>query len=545
MTDQSIIDPVDEAADQPVKPLHQTVVEMIPQLVSYIGADHTYKFANAAYKTYFNVNPADMIGMHPADVIGRPAFEELADKHNAALAGRKQEYKRSVRLPSGRRIHFHARYVPHVVEGRVHGFLSVIQDITEENQSREDLRRSELKLRLIAENISDVFWMSTRGVGRMIYISPAYERLWERPAENLYRTPTSFLDAVHPDDLQRLIDAFERYHQHGIAYAIEYRIIRKDGEIRWIRERGYPVPETLDGECLMTGVCTDITDRKQTQAALEESEMRYRAVVEDQTELISRFKPDGTFIFVNETFGRFFGRTVAELIGNKWYPVAHEDDLPKIQERLRRMTPATPVVEIENRVWDGQGRLRWMQFVNRGFYDQNGQLCEIQSVGRDVTELKEKERLIAAKEKELEVKTAELEKLNTALEVVLAQRNEQLSKLKERINSNINKMILPDLYDLADRLKHQSHRQILHLACRNLEGLVSSDMEQLTSGKYNLTKTELKIATMIKNDMSSNEIASHLHISHNTVAFHRKNLRKKLGILQSGVDLSVHLKSLL
>jgi DNA-binding CsgD family transcriptional regulator len=150
--------------------------------------------------------------------------------------------------------------------------------------------------------------------------------------------------------------------------------------------------------------------------------------------------------------------------------------------------------------------------------------------------------VIAGKERELQIKTAELEKVNTALEVVLAQRDKQLNELKERIHRNVNKMILPDLYELSARLKDAPKKRTLRLVTRKLEDLLSSDTEELTSGKYNLTKTELKIATMIKNDMDSNEIAAHLHISPNTVAFHRKNLRKKLGILQSGTNLSVYLK---
>jgi PAS domain S-box-containing protein len=132
-------------------------------------------------------------------------------------------------------------------------------------------------------------------------------------------------------------------------------------------------------------------ERKRTQATLRGSEAKYRAVVEDQTEVISRFKPDGTFLFVNDVFSRFFGKPREELIDSQWFPHAHPEDIERVQARLATMTAASPVVLIENRVYSGSGELRWFQFVNRGFYDSAGHLVEIQSVGRDITERRQAE----------------------------------------------------------------------------------------------------------------------------------------------------------
>ena len=112
----------------------------------------------------------------------------------------------------------------------------------------------------------------------------------------------------------------------------------------------------------------------------------HRTVVEDLTETICRFLPDGTFTFVNEVYCRFFGKTREELIGQSWRPVVVDGDMPLIESRLRMLTPKNPVVVIENRVHDGRGQVRWMQFVNRGFFDAHGELLEMQSVGRDITD---------------------------------------------------------------------------------------------------------------------------------------------------------------
>jgi two-component system cell cycle sensor histidine kinase/response regulator CckA len=139
----------------------------------------------------------------------------------------------------------------------------------------------------------------------------------------------------------------------------------------------------------------DVAERKNMEAALRESEERYRSVVEDQTEVISRFLSDGTFTFVNEVFCRFFGKTGRDLLGRKWQPQAVPEDVPLIEEQLRSLSPSNPVAVIENRIYSGSGQLRWMQFANRGLFDNEGRLVEIQSVGRDITDRKraEEERL--------------------------------------------------------------------------------------------------------------------------------------------------------
>ena len=118
---------------------------------------------------------------------------------------------------------------------------------------------------------------------------------------------------------------------------------------------------------------------------LKRREQLYRAVVEDQTELISRFRQDGIMTFANEVYCRFFGKREAELVGTHWRPDAHPDDIARIEARLATITAENPLVTIENRVRGADGQEHWMQFVNRGLFDRGGRLCEIQSVGRDIT----------------------------------------------------------------------------------------------------------------------------------------------------------------
>ncbi len=142
---------------------------------------------------------------------------------------------------------------------------------------------------------------------------------------------------------------------------------------------------------LLGEYCGGTLERIRVAAALRESDERYRAVVEDQSEIISRFSADGRLTFVNGAFWRFFDCVGQDVLGHPWQSRAHADDLPMLEERLREISPMQPYVAVENRVYNGDGDIRWMQFVNRGMFDNQGRLLEIQSVGRDITEQKQVE----------------------------------------------------------------------------------------------------------------------------------------------------------
>jgi two-component system, NarL family, sensor histidine kinase UhpB len=123
-----------------------------------------------------------------------------------------------------------------------------------------------------------------------------------------------------------------------------------------------------------------------------------RTILEDQTEVIVRFRADGTLMFANEAYCRLFGKRAEELIGKKWQPLAFAVDLPHIEAQLATLSPSNPVVVIENRACAANGELPWFQFVNRVFYDAEGHLVEIQAVGRDITERKLVEERLRASE---------------------------------------------------------------------------------------------------------------------------------------------------
>lgn len=246
-------------------------------------------------------------------------------------------------------------------------------------------RNAEQLLRAAFESVGDAVFVVEATKRIVVDCSPAVERVFGYRRDEVIGRNTLFL---HVD--RAAYEAFGRdlssaLEAHSV-YRVEFGMRRKNGEIFPSEHCVTHVVDSDGRPAHLVSVVRDMTERRKMEASLRASEERYRALVEDQTEVISRFRTDGTILFANDVYSRFFGKTTDELIGQKWHPRAVGEDVPTIEAKLRTLSPANPVVVIENRVYAASGEVRWMQFVNRGFFDPQGRLDEIQSVGRDITE---------------------------------------------------------------------------------------------------------------------------------------------------------------
>ncbi len=132
-------------------------------------------------------------------------------------------------------------------------------------------------------------------------------------------------------------------------------------------------------------------DRKCAEKSLRETEQRYKAVVEDQTEFICRFSPDGTYTFVNDAFCRYFEKKREEILGKKYIPRIPAEDLPGVRKHFMSLTRDNPTAIIIHRIIMDNGDVRWHRWSDRMIFDDKGAIIEFQSVGRDITQQKETE----------------------------------------------------------------------------------------------------------------------------------------------------------
>jgi two-component system cell cycle sensor histidine kinase/response regulator CckA len=168
--------------------------------------------------------------------------------------------------------------VDYVLKDRLVRLPSAVQRALAEQKLRREreqaltaLRESEERFRQIAESIDEVFWLTDITKTETIYVSPAYEKIWGRPCESVYRAPQSWLDAIHPED-REYVKRAALTSQVTDGYNLEYRIVRPDGALRWIHDRGFPVTDEEGKVYRIAGVAEDITERRQLEDQLRQAQ---------------------------------------------------------------------------------------------------------------------------------------------------------------------------------------------------------------------------------------------------------------------------------
>jgi len=230
----------------------------------------------------------------------------------------------------------------------------------------------------------------------------------------------AWLSRVHPEDRERVQQVVADALATQTDYSTEYRIISPQGEVRWMAARGRGLYDETGQPVQMVGILLDISVRKQAELSLQQmnqelearvaqrtealqtSEARYRAIVEDQTELIVRFSLDGTILFVNEAYCRYFDQQRDDLIGRNYRPIIFEADRERVAQHLEALSADNPLITIENRVVI-HGEICWTQWIIRMLVDDHGQTLELQAVGRDITALKQTEEALRLSDSQLKL----------------------------------------------------------------------------------------------------------------------------------------------
>ena len=225
--------------------------------------------------------------------------------------------------------------------------------------------------------------------GNILFCNRSAEKLFGWTAGEVLGWPVGKAIAA-----EQAASSIIQWVRRGEGWSGECPLERRDGTTFPAAVSVSPLHDT-DGSIIgLVGIASDITDRKRTETELRQNEQRYRGIVEDLSELVCRFLPDGTITFVNEAYCRYFGKSREDLTGTTFWglipPEQHEASKQFLVEVGRQRVPKT----IEHEVLRPDGQIGWQQWVDRGIYDEQGNLVEFQSVGRDVTERKRAEQAL-------------------------------------------------------------------------------------------------------------------------------------------------------
>jgi diguanylate cyclase (GGDEF)-like protein/PAS domain S-box-containing protein len=257
--------------------------------------------------------------------------------------------------------------------------------------ANDRIRESEERFRQMAENIRDVFFLTSTDDSRTYYVSPAYERIWGRSGESLIADPKSWFESVHPDDRAR-IAGYESDSADTGRFSYEYRIVRPDGEVRWIRARGYPVTDENGRVYRTAGVAEDITEHKRTADALRESERRFSSML-GHVEMISiMLDTNARITYCNDYFLGLVQQHRDDVIGRNWFELfipRGSEDVKRIFAQLIADMPGAWHQENEILTRSGERRLiRWHNTVLRS---GAGNVIGTASLGEDITESRKAE----------------------------------------------------------------------------------------------------------------------------------------------------------
>jgi PAS domain S-box-containing protein len=284
---------------------------------------------------------------------------------------------------------YNTRHTPiRDASGAVVGAGEVTSDVTEAMRAQEALRASEECLRLALDAGAMATWDWHIPGGEVTWNDEHY-RMLGYEVGGVKPSYRAWVDRVHPDDAAATEAILRQSMERGTDYSTDFRVLGAHGTVRWVEARGRFERDSAGQAIRSYGVMLNITTRKQAEAALQESEARYRDLVQNANSAIIRWRADGTIAFFNEYAQEFFGWSADEVYGKHVSLLVPERestgaDLAGLVEDVVNH-PDRYVNNINENVCQ-DGRRVWMTWTNRAVRDESGQVTEILAIGNDITE---------------------------------------------------------------------------------------------------------------------------------------------------------------
>lgn len=391
--------------------------------------------------------------VHPDDLNGM-----LAHYIPAREAGRTIDLAYRVIAADGQVIWIHDR-ISFVLDkdGRPEIARGLALDVTDRAEITSALAASEQRFRELADGIDAVCWLYDTVNGRMLYVSPAFERIWGRPREEIRGDSRGWFDAIHPEDREmaraRLTDPIP-------GQSFEYRIVRPDEEIRWIEDRSYPIRDESGSIHRIAGVADDITIRRELESQRESAEEHYRRLVANAPYAIYALDESGRITEINPAGEALLGRKEADLIGRHVGEVIAPEQFRRGDpEFMKAFLGDAETVDIEVQLVDARGDRRLVHICSTPIRVE-GRPAGRHGIARDITE----ER---AREAEARLLATALQNLDEAVSIAapdgrIVYANSTHARL---FGYDINRRPLPHRLDLAaDAEATRQFRESLQIA---------------------------------------------------------------------------------
>ncbi|MDF2875172.1 MAG: kinE 2, partial [Sporomusa sp.] len=347
------------------------------------------------------VNPSGlrMFCYYAANMIGKSIFEFIAT-HDSSLARHYIKEARQGKTVEGNITCLREDGTSFSVELSIESFADehlqiIASDVSMRRQAEEALKKSEARYRAVIEDQVDLIRRFLPN-GRLTFVNSSFCRYFGKTMDQLIGQ--NVISLIAAEEWEKFKEQIFSLTVDNPVAMVERKFVSPDGQVRWQQWVNRAIFDDCGSIVEFQSVGRDITAQKHVEQQLKESEARYRAVVEDQVDLIRRFLPDGRLTFVNSAFCRYFGKSMEELIGENVMSLISPDDRDRFKEQIFSLTVDSPVAMTERKLIGRDSQVRWQQWVNRAIFDDCDRLLEFQSVGRDITTQKQVEQQLMESE---------------------------------------------------------------------------------------------------------------------------------------------------
>jgi PAS domain S-box-containing protein len=393
------------------------------------------------------------------------------------------------------------------------------------------LREGERQYRTLIEHAPFPVLISSLEDGSFLYVNQQASELLKVPIKNAIGK-LSDLSYSNPHDYDLLL---KRLREDGSVKDYEVSLRGSRDQIFWVLISA-SVIQFDDKEAVLV-TFNDVTERKLAAEALKRREEQFRTLVEKSSEVIFLSDENRNRVYVSPTVQNVLGYTVEEFLSVKPEDFTHPDHRPTtIANRDWTFRHPGETITFVSRVRHKDGSWRWVETSLRNLI-KDPNVRAIVTNFHDITDRKEAE-------KQLEMESLRLEEVNTALKVLLEQRERDRNELEDKVVGNVKELVLPYIDILKQRHLDTQQRAYLDVLETNLKNIISPFTQKMTSLYADFTPAEVKVANLIRDGKTVKEIANIFGLSETSVNTHRQHVRNKLGLKNQKTNLRTYLMSL-
>jgi PAS domain S-box-containing protein len=510
----------------------ETILDSLLEIVVYMDLEMRILWANIAACKSVDLTRDELIGRHCFELwadISEPCSDCVVVR--AIKTGQAQEIEKTT--PDGKSW-FNIGCPVRDEKNTIIGGIEVVLEITERKKAEEALRDSKVFISSLLTNSPHPILVINPDTS-VRYVSPALETLTGFSSEEIIDRKAPYPWWTE-EIMQKTGDDLEEAMRKG-AKKLEKLFQKKNGERFRVEITSVPITENGAFKYYLAS-WVDITDRKQAEEALRESEHKYSALVQESPDAIISLGKTGNLLSFNPAAERISGLLAEEVIGKHFarIGVLAKQSIPKALKEFAFVVTGTKRPPFELTIMNKDKSYFFME-ANPRLIKHKGDKAWIQVTFRDITDRKLAGLALIERGKELENKAQELEEVNAALRVLLKHRDEDKKDFEEKIVANVKKLVLPYVEKLNNSQLNDRQMVYLNIIKSNLEDIITPFLHQLSSKYSDLTPSEIQVAGFVKEGKTTKEIAELLNSSTGAINFHRNNLRKKLGLRNTKTNL--------